>query len=142
MNAQRLYMAVWVTDDEGDAVVDTDTMPWVSAGRHELEPAGWREYALDMFGTVPAVGEVWPNGHKPFFWPKTGVPYMSRSSAQRRVDIINRWGGKAVLLECTPEWVTVADANASRERRRIHDRITKLQDALQVERAKFEAVAS
>lgn len=140
MSAGRLYMAAWV--DTGEEYVECEDHFACDCFEPAPEPAGWREYALDMFGTVPAVGEVWPNGHKPFFWPKTGVPYMSRSSAQRRVDIINRWGGKAVLLECTPEWVTVADANASRERRRIHDRITKLQDALQVERAKFEAVAS
>ena len=140
MSAQRLYMAAW--DDAGVEYIECEDHSSCDCFEPAPEPPGWREYALEMFGTIPADGEVWPNGHKPFFWPKTGVPYRSRSAAQRRVDIINRWGGKAVLLECTPEWESVEKANVRRERRRIYDRITKLQDALQVERAKFEAVAS
>lgn len=125
MSAQKLYMAVWITDGDGQEVIDTNTRGWVHAGPSHLEPAGWREHALEMWGTEPREGEHWPNGHKPFFWPKTDVPYKSRSSAQYRVDIINRWGGRAVVVECTPQWETVSAANARRERARIQKRIDR-----------------
>lgn len=119
MSAERLYKAEWVTDEDGDEIVDTDTRPWVSAGRYYLEPAGWREYAIERWGTVPPKNEYWPQGHKPFFWPSTDRIFRSRSAAQRRVDIINHWGGRAVLVECTPEWMTVSAANAQRKAKRL-----------------------
>lgn len=142
MSARRLYMAAWVEHPWDDHEPDAEGIyPADYLDYQEPEPAGWREYALQAWPDGPREGEHWPNGHKPFFWPKTGVPYRSRSSAQSRVDIINRWGGNAVLLECTPVWETVESANAGRERRRIHARIMKLQDALAAERAKFEATS-
>lgn len=126
MSAQRLYMAVHVEDpfDVPDAEdrYPSDYGLTAHVGR---EPAGWREYSIERWGTEPGEGERWPLGHKPFFWPKTDVPYKSRSAAQRRVDIINYWGGNAVVMECTPQWETVEVANARRERDRIERRINK-----------------
>ena len=63
--------------------------------------------------------------------------YRSRSAAQRRVDLINRWfgDGAAVLLETTCNWVPVADANARREQARRQARIDKL-------RAQIEALTT
>lgn len=128
-NTGRLYMAVHVYDETAE-VEDDNTEPLAEWEREVLgvtapEPIGWRAYALDMWGTEPREGEHWPNGHKPFFWPKTDVPYKSRSTAQRRVDIINYWGGNAVVVECTPQWETVSAANARRERARLQKRIDR-----------------
>lgn len=120
MSAQRLYKAVWEYDAEGTR--DISGVVWDLAAR---EPEGWREYALEMWGDTPREGEHWPHGHKPFFFPSTDKIYRSRSAAQRRVDLINYWGGNAVLVECTPVWETVEAANARRERERLHSRIMK-----------------
>lgn len=131
MISQRLYMAVHVRDDDD---VDYDGMEdWERELLEAVhEPAGWREYALEVWGTEPREGEHWPNGHKPFFWPKTDVPYKSRSTAQRRVDIINYWGGNAVVLECTPVWETVAFANKRRADYRLMNRVAKKRAELAV----------
>lgn len=61
----------------------------------------------------------------------------TRSAAQRRVDLINRWfgDGAAVLLETTCNWVPVADANARRAHVRRQARIDKL-------RAQIEALTT
>lgn len=124
MSAQRLYKAEWV-DREPDGYWDHEIDAWVT---ESPEPAGWREYALERWPDGPREGEHWPNGHKPFFWPSTDRIFRSRSAAQRRVDIINRWGGRAVVMECTPQWETVTAANARRERQRLHERRRKLVD--------------
>lgn len=134
MIGQKLYMAVWVHDEttdyeecyHDDASCECfDPMP---------EPAGWAEYAREAWPVKPE-HEVWPNGYKPFFWPKTDVPYKSRSSAQYRVDIINRWGGRAVVVECTPHWETVSAAN----QRRARERLQKSVDRKRAELAELEA---
>ena len=129
-NTGRLYMAVHVYDETAEAE-DDNTEPLAEWERELLgvtapEPIGWRAYALDMWGTEPREGEHWPNGHKPFFFPKTGVPYKSRSTAQRRVDIINYWGGKAEVLECTPRWESLEAANKRRETMRLNARKARL----------------
>lgn len=126
MIGQKLYMAVWdnsgAEDDYEECYHDDSTCECFEP---MPEPEGWREYALAAWPDGPREGEYWPNGYKPFFWPKTDVPYKSRSSAQARVDIINRWGGKAVVVECEPEWVPVAEANRRRAQQRLHKRIDK-----------------
>ena len=124
MNAQKLYMAVWEDNGEEYIECEHDSIA-CECFEPEAEPEGWAEYARENWPDGPAPGEHWPNGYKPFFWPKTNVPYKSRSAAQSRVDIINRWGGRAVLVECTPEWVPVAEMNRRRERARLKARIDK-----------------
>lgn len=124
MSAQRLYKAEWV-HEEGVELAEWE-QELLDSGFQELhEPDGWREYAIKRWGTEPPEHEHWPNGHKPFFFPATDRIFRSRSAAQNRVDIINRWGGHAVVMECTPVWETVEAANARRERERLHARIVK-----------------
>lgn len=123
MIGQKLYMAVWA-DGHGEELADWE-LELLGLPTGLTEPDGWREYALERWGAEPREGERWPAGHKPFFWPKTNVPYKSRSAAQRRVDLINRWGGSAVVMECTPVWESVEAANARRAAARINSRIVK-----------------
>ena len=120
MSAQRLYKAEWVEHPYDDHEPDNDGLyPTDYIGYSEPEPAGWREYAIEKWGTEAPEHEVWPQGYKPFFWPSTDRVFRSRSAAQRRVDIINQWGGRAVLVECTPQWMTVSAANAQRKAKRL-----------------------
>lgn len=128
MIGQKLYMAAWV--DSGAEFGECEDHFDCECFSPIPEPAGWREYALERWPDGPREGEVWPNGYQPFFFPKTGVPYKSRSSAQRRVDMINRWGGKAVVMECTPVWETVEAAKARRAQERLDARIEKKQREL------------
>lgn len=139
----RLYKAEWVRDD-GPELEEWETMLLDNAGEPvHFEPAGWREYALQMWPDGPREGEQWPNGYKPFFWPNTDRIFRSRSAAQRRVDIINRWGGKAVLVECTPVWETVSAANARRRRARLKEQIARKTAELEALQDAFdEAVSS
>lgn len=109
----RLYKAQYVEHDE-DFSDDFDEfepeyvpMP---------DPEGWAEYCLEKWGE-----------HKPFFWPSDRPIYRSRSSAQARVDLINRWGGDAVLVECDVTWTPTAVANARRARVRREARIRRLE---------------
>ncbi|WP_336652701.1 MULTISPECIES: hypothetical protein [unclassified Leucobacter] len=123
MSAQRLYKAEWVHDAE-------ENYDYEMYGEPLSEPAGWREYAIEKWGTVPPENEYWPQGYKPFFWPSTDRIFRSRSAAQRRVDIINHWGGRAVLVECTPEWMTVSAANAQRKAKWLKDKRARVLEEL------------
>lgn len=101
------------------------------------KPAGWVEHVDYMAGE----GYQWAKdcieqGYR-FFWPKTGQIYKSRASAQNTVDIIEQWGGEAVVLECTPEWVPVDEANRRRKQARNQVRIDKLRAKI----AELEATA-
>lgn len=82
-------------------------------------PEGWAEYALDKWPNYEEVIDGMVHYVKPFFWPSTDKVFRSRSAAQYRVDLIERWGGQAVLLECEPEWVPVAQANRHRKIERL-----------------------
>lgn len=143
MIAQKLYMAVWV--DTGVEYEECYDHEGCDCFEPIAEPEGWREYALARWGSEPREGEVWPDGHMPFFFPKTNVPYKSRSTAQKRVDIINYWGGSAVVVECTPVWETVEAANARREAVRLNARIERkhaeLDELLQRRDARSEVSA-
>lgn len=136
MSAQRLYKAEWVTDAEGNR--DMSGVEW---DNHYQAPVGWFEYAIGRWplNTGP---EFWPNGFKPFFWPSTDKIFRSRSSAQARVDIINRWGGKAVLVECTPRWETVEQANARRKAERLIERMERKSDELNVLSTELERLTA
>lgn len=129
MTAQRLYKAEWVHED-GVEFEYWEQELFESGFESQPEPAGWREYALERWPDGPREGEHWPNGHKPFFWPSTDRIFRSRSAAQRRVDIINHWGGRAVLVECTPQWEPVEAANARRAAARLDERIARKSDEI------------
>ena len=88
----------------------------------EGAPDGWDAYCL----------EVWGEPHE-FFIPSDRKIYRSRSSAQARVDLINRWGGNAVLLETTTDWTPVEVANRQRKIQRLEARrAKKLMDAAEL----------
>lgn len=112
--SQRLYKAEWInTEDVDEDMYEED------AWDHPFDPDGWAEFCEAKWGE-----------YKPFFFPSTDRIFRSRSAAQRRVDIINHWGGHAVLMECTPQWETVAAANARRRLRKLAHRKARLQAQL------------
>ena len=123
--SDRLYMAVHVHNEPESELEDWER-ELLACHTRVVEPAGWREFAIAR-GFVDEDGV--PDA---FFWPKTNVPYKSRSTAQKRVDIINYWGGHAVVVECTPVWETVEAANARREAERFQARIVRKQEELAV----------
>lgn len=99
------------------------------------EPEGWREFAIERWGENVERrdddGDSFVMPYMPFFWPKTGVIVRTRSTAQKTVDIIRRWGGTAELMECTPVWEATVDANARRKRERNAPRIARLKAELE-----------
>ena len=106
----RLYKAEYVEtdiDDEWDEET-SETFP---------DPEGWAEHCGWMWGE-----------YKPFFPPSSRPIYRSRSAAQRRVDLINRWFGEgtAVVMEATVNWVPLAEAKEHRRLQRVAARVAKL----------------
>lgn len=91
-------------------------------------PKGWEEYALDKWPDYEEVIDGVVHYVKPFFWPDTDKVFRSRSAAQYRVDLIERWGGQAVLLECDPDWVPVAQANRLRKIERLEARAARAEE--------------
>ena len=81
----------------------------------EGAPEGWDAHCL----------EVWGEPHE-FFIPSDRPIYRSRSAAQNRVDLINRWGGNAVLVETETDWIPVSKANKRRRNQRRSARTKKL----------------
>lgn len=123
----RLYKAQHIVHDE-----DLDEYgfeAWDSRSDLDFpEPAGWRDYAIEKWGRGEGdESGAWPNGYKPFFFPTDRTIYRSRSSAQARVDLINRWGGDAVLVEAEVEWLPVTVANERRAQSRKQARIARLE---------------
>ena len=53
-----------------------------------------------------------------FFWPTHRNAYRSRSAAVDRLRMFTMWGAEGHLVECTPTWETIPEANA----RRAHER--------------------
>ncbi|WIY84302.1 hypothetical protein [Propionimicrobium sp. PCR01-08-3] len=134
----RLYKAAYVIDEEqiwdddiemyGDGYIfRVDANPTTEA---EGAPEGWDEYCEDK----------WGEPHE-FFIPSDRPIYRSRSAAQDRVNLINRWGGHAVLMECTPEWTTVAQANAWRKLDRLADRMLTAQKKVDALHAQYSEIA-
>lgn len=75
----------------------------------------WREHCQEVWGK-----------EKDFFLPSERKVFRSRSAAQARVDIVRRWGGDAELMECTPAWESVTEANLRRQKQRDLARVWKL----------------
>lgn len=100
----KLYKAQNVAPQVDDDEYILLAMP--STGK-EGAPAGWDAYCLEKWG-----------GPHEFFLPSDRKIYRSRSAAQARVDLINRWGGAAELVEAEVNWVPVAEANRLRKRDR------------------------
>lgn len=137
MNNHRLYKAemtgfpkealTWLHEDEIPEWLDgcsedqetREDGEWYAFENTSWEPDEWAEYAvanqlIDRRETERRGYTVYMG----FFWPDTSKIYKSRSSAQARVNLIEMWGGKAVLLETTTEWQSVKTANRLRKRDR------------------------
>lgn len=120
----RLYKAQDVsgqvdwTGSEIESMEDTwalgDQAPKTEA---EGAPEGWDEHCR----------QTWGEPH-PFFIPSDRPIYRSRSSAQHRVDLINRWGGAAILVEADVDWQPVTVANARRRNARKRAQINRLRE--------------
>lgn len=120
-NRERLYKIEHVIDDEQDAPLPTE---------EEGDPEGWAAYCQEAWGE-----------YKPFFFPSTKRVYRSRSAAVERAATINRWGGSAIVLECTPDWRTLETASRERALARSHNRIQALRSKIARERERFDLIA-
>ena len=68
---------------------------------------------------------------KEYFNPSENKLYRSRSSARDKVRAVERWGGKARILEAeVSEFVPIEEANQRRKNERNQARIRKLQDQI------------
>ncbi|WKT89789.1 hypothetical protein QYR02_02425 [Microbacterium maritypicum] len=101
MTTNRLYTVAWIYDNTNDEPYDLEDE---LEDAQRADPDGWAEFCEAKWGE-----------YKPFFWPSTKRIYRSRSAAVERAALINHWGGNVVVLECTPEWVTLAHAQRQRE---------------------------
>lgn len=95
------------------------------------EPDGWFEHSTAVWPGFEYVENGIRHFYKPFFWPKTDRIWRSRSSAANVVKIIESWGGKAIILETSPVWESVEDANARRRRERNAPKIARLKAELE-----------
>lgn len=93
----KLYMVQ--TNDNDDYDEYGDPLPQIRD-----TPEGWDDYCLEKWGEP-----------REFFMPSTSRVYRSRSSAQDRVDLVNRWGGNATLVEADVEWVPSDEARRRHE---------------------------
>lgn len=118
----RLYKAQDVTAETATDFEDEDglfdTIAWEERKAPSTEaegaPAGWDQHCIDVWG-----------GPHEFFIPSDRPIYRSRSSAQDRVNLINRWGGHAVLVETDTNWTPVTVANQQRKKARLEERRAK-----------------
>lgn len=68
---------------------------------------------------------------KEYFNPSESKLYRSRSSARDKVKAVERWGGRARILEAeVSEFIPVEEANQRRKNERNQARIRKLQDQI------------
>lgn len=116
----RLYKAQNVPDPRDE--IEGDWMEWVpedEAPQTEADgaPKGWDAYCMEKWGEP-----------MPFHFPSDRPIYRSRSSAQARVDLINRWGGAAILVETEVDWQPVVVANARRRDARKRAKIARLRE--------------
>lgn len=85
----------------------------------------------DRFGNVDVNPDYVPAAFTPtekvpaFYWPKDDRIYKSRSAAQERAALLRRYGCKVQVLECTPVWESIPDANLRRRKDRLTETIEK-----------------
>lgn len=90
----------WEWDEDVQALVRT--RGW--------KPAGWVEYVRERI----LDGAKWSEDQH-FFWPSEDKTYRSRSTAAGKVAIVERWGGKAIILEAdVSAFVPAVQAKAKR----------------------------
>lgn len=120
----RLYKAHILPDyaaDEQDAWDGSNDAGLAPLAEADGAPAGWDAHCRDKWGEP-----------RPFYIPSDRPIYRSRSAAQARVDLINRWlgPGSAILVETETDWTHVAAANARRKRARNAARIDRLREQI------------
>ena len=73
-----------------------------------------------------------------FYLPSENKLYRSRSSARDKVRAVERWGGKARILEAeVSEFIPVEEANLRRKQQRAQQRIDKLR--AEIDRIRHES---
>ena len=152
MKNQRLYKAemtgfpaealYWLREDKipewlDGCSEDQETRAdgeWYAFEDTTWEPEEWAEYVVvNQLIDRRETEQLGHTVYMDFFWPSTDRIYKSRSSAQARVDLIEMWGGKAVLLETTTDWTPVEVANRQRKIQRLEARrAKKLMDAAEL----------
>ena len=137
---ETLYAVAWVTSNSNDEPEYDSEEAYIealaerAAEAEAYEPEGWREYAIERWGVTPPDGEQWPNGYKPFFWPSTKRLYTTRKAAEGRRDLINHWGGNAVVVVAEIDWVPLEEMDAKWKR----DRLLKDRQKIDAELAELE----
>lgn len=91
------------------------------------QPEGWTEH-VDL---VASYGDAWAKRCQdegyPFFWPAHDKVFLSRSTAEEKRKIAERWGAEAVVVEAeVGPFIPVAEANRIRKARRDQVRVEKL----------------
>lgn len=119
----RLYKAVFTEAAELDHDSDNEWLLDPPDDHYPLTeddgaPAGWDAHCLEIWGEP-----------RPFRIPSTRPIYRSRSAAQARVNLINRWcgDGSAKLAETETDWLPIAEANARRKAARNATKIARLE---------------
>ncbi|HEY4534806.1 MAG TPA: hypothetical protein VIG71_02340 [Enteractinococcus sp.] len=73
-----------------------------------------------------------------FFLPSENKLYRSRSSARDKVKAVERWGGKARILEAeVSEFIPVEEANLRRRKERDDERVRKLEEQIKEIKSKY-----
>lgn len=134
---ETLYAVAWIMAEDERDPYDDDVLREMDEAEH-FEPEGWREYALEMWPDGPREGEYWPNGYKPFFWPSDKRLYTTRKAAEGRRDLINRWGGNAVVVVAEIDWVPLDVMDA----RWKHEALLRKRDAVLAELGELERTMS
>lgn len=74
-----------------------------------------------------ASGITGKDSHYHFFMPSETKLYRSRSSARDKQRIVERWGGKAIILEAeVSDFIPTQDAKRKREITRLEERLADL----------------
>lgn len=87
----------------------------------DWEPEGWPAYREEL----KKAGLMRPDETR-FFWPRTDRIYQSKSTAQSRVRLMEKYGATAHVVQSRLEWEDVREAEAARKRERELARARKL----------------
>ena len=80
---------------------------------------------------------------KEYFNPSENKLYRSRSSARDKVRAVERWGGKARILEAeVSEFIPVEEANLRRRKKRDDERVRKLEEQIHEIKSKYAHVVT
>lgn len=84
----------------------------------------WGEEVLDS-AFVPAA--FTPTEEIPkFYWPAADRIYRSRSGVTERASLLRRYGCTVTIVEATPVWEPIPEANLRRRRERLEEHLAKV----------------